>query len=410
MLSRRVVVTGYGAVSPFGLGVDVLWDALISGTSAVVKDSVRLREAGIRSHLCAMVGDLPSKEIPRQFRRTMSRMSQYAYLAAKEALEMADMSESLLRGGRMGIVLGSTIGSVDGLEEFFRSYIATGQVDAVKSTLFFKVMNHSAASNLAQVLGTTGPLLAPSAACATGCQALGTGALLVASGQVDAVLCGGTDEHHPLTTATFDIMNAASIVYNDSPKKSPRPFDTARDGVVCSEGSGVIILEALECAEERGAPILAEFRGYGTNHDPGHIAHPSRESIASCMGLALRSAGLEPDEVDYINAHATGTIQGDIAEGLAIEDVFGTQTPVSALKGAFGHAMAASGCLESIACLKMLQEGVILPTRNLEDPDTTCGNILHIRKTIRKAIATVVKNNFALGGVNAVAVFRSIFK
>lgn len=408
MLSRRVVITGFGAVSPFGLGVDAFWDALAAGSSAVGVDAGRLGEAGIRSRLCAVVGELPFKEIPRQFRRTMSRMSQYAYFAAREALEMAGMPEHLVRDGRMGIVLGSTIGSVEGLEEFFRPYIATGQLDAVKSTLFFKVMNHSAASNLAQVLGITGPLIAPSAACATGCQALGTGALLIASGLADTVLCGGTDEHHPLTTATFDIMNAASTGYNDRPQQSPRPFDKARDGVVCSEGSGIIILEALECAVRRGAPIVAECIGYGTNHDPGHIAHPSRKSIANCMRLALQQAGCAPEDVDYVNAHATGTPQGDSAEGLAIEDVFGSQTPVSALKGSFGHAMAASGCLEAIACLKMLKEGVLLPTRNLDDPDPSCGNIFHIQGAIHTSVATVMKNNFALGGVNAVTVFRSI--
>lgn len=407
MLKRRVVVTGYGAVSPFGLGVRALWDGLVSGRSVVVADEHGLGEVGIRSRLCARVDDFPSREIPRQYRRTMSRMSQYAYLAAREALDISRLPESLLRGGRTGIVLGSTIGSVDGLEEFFRPFITTGRVDAVKSTLFFKVMNHSAASNLAQALGTTGPLLAPSAACATGCQALGMAAMLVVSDQADVVLCGGTDEHHPLTTATFDIMNAASTLYNNFPAKSPRPFDCARDGVVCSEGSGVLVLETLESAEQRGAPILAEFKGYGSNLDPGHIAHPSRESIAKCLRLALRCADMGPEEVDYVNAHATGTIQGDAAEGLAIEDVFGSRTPVSSLKGYFGHAMAASGSLESIVCLGMLQEGLLLPTRNLDDPDPSCGAIEHVRQVIHKPITTTVKNNFALGGVNAVAVFRS---
>jgi len=403
-----VVITGYGAVSPYGLGVRALWNGLVSNRSAVTALSGPLEETGLRSRLCAVVPELPSGEIPRQFRRTMSRMSQYAYLAAREALGMSGLPEDVLRGERTGIVLGSTIGSVDGLEEFFRPYITTGRMDAVKSTLFFKVMNHSASSNLALALGMTGPLIAPSAACATGCQALGIGAMLVASGQADAVLCGGADEYHPLTTATFDIMNAASTAYNDSPARSPRPFDSARDGVVCSEGGGVIVLEALECARRRNVPVLAELKGYGTNVDPGHIAHPSRESIASCLRLALKNAGIAPEDVSYINAHATGTPQGDRAEGLAIEDVFGAGVPVSALKGYFGHAMAAAGSLETIACLEMMRQKTLLPTRNLEDPDPACGAIGHIRRMTEGVVPTVVKNNFALGGVNAVIVLRSI--
>ena len=407
MLKGRVVVTGYGAVSPYGLGVQTYWDGLIAGHSVVLTDSKQLSTLKVRSHLCARVQDFPSKDIPRQHRRTMSRMSQYAYWAAREALEVAQLPEDLLHNGRTGVVIGSTTGSVDGLEEFFRNYITTESLDTVKSTLFFKVMNHSAACNLAQALGTTGPLLAPSAACATGCQALGMAAMLVASGQMDVAICGGTDEYHPLTTATFDIMNASSTIYNDNPTKSPRPFDSARDGVVCSEGSGILVLESLEHATNRGASIIAELVGYGTNLDSGHIAHPSRECIGKCIRLALQCADIEPDAVDYINAHATGTIQGDAAEGLALEDVFGSGTPVSSLKGYFGHAMAASGSLEAIACLKMLHDGLIIPTRNLDAPDPSCGNIQHVQQLLRKPIATAIKNNFALGGVNAVLVFRS---
>ena len=408
MLSRRVVVTGYGAVSPYGLGVRALWDGLAQNRGAVAAAPGSSEDTGLRSRLRAVVPDLPSKEIPRHYRRTMSRMSQYAYLAAREAILMSGLPEDAVRGPRTAIVLGSTVGSVDALEEFFRPYVTTGRMDAVKSTVFFKVMNHSAASNLALALGATGPLIAASAACATGCQAQGIGAMLVASGVADVALCGGADEYHPLTTATFDIMNAASIAYNDAPGSSPRPFDAARDGVVCSEGGGVLVLEALECAERRNAPVYAEFKGYGTNVDPGHIAHPSRESIAACMRLALENAGVAPRDVSCVNAHATATAQGDTAEGLAIEDVFGQDTPVGALKGYFGHAMAAAGSLETIACLEMMRRGVLLPTRNLEDPDPACGAINHIRRVMQGAVSTVVKNNFALGGVNAVIVLRSI--
>jgi 3-oxoacyl-[acyl-carrier-protein] synthase II len=383
---------------------------MLAGKSAVAGEPDMEAALGIRGGLCARVPDIPAREIPRQFRRTMSRMSQFAWLAAREALDMAGLPDETLRGGRVGVVAGSTIGSVDGLEEFFRPYIATGKVDVVKSTLFFKVMNHSAAANLAQAFGVTGPLVAPSAACATGCQALGIAAMLIDTGRADAVLCGGTDEHHALTTATFDIMNAASTSYNDQPGKSPRPFDANRDGVVCSEGAGMLLLESMDAALARGVAVLAEFKGYGANLDTAHIAHPSRESIAACMRLALADAGVGAHEVDYVNAHATGTLQGDEAEGQAIADVFGSNVPVSALKGYFGHAMAASGSLEAIASVRMISEGLVIPTRNLDTPDPTCGHIAHVTSTMKKSVNVAVKNNFALGGVNAVAVLGRFYE
>lgn len=408
MLKHRVVVTGMGSVSPFGIGVEALWEGFIQNRSAVTAMPADASPAGVRSLLCGLVGNIPSASIPRTIRRTMSRMSQYAYLAAREALEMAQASETLVTGGRMGVVAGSTIGSVDGLEEFFGPYLGSKSVEAVKSTLFFKVMNHSAAANLVQALGVTGPVIAPSAACATGCQSIGLAAQMVSAGLIQAALCGGTDEYHSLTTATFDIMNAASTAYNDDPTLSPRPFDKNRDGVVCAEGCGMVILESLESARNRNAPLFAEVLGFASNADSSHIANPGSASIEQCMRMALADAGIEPHQVDAVNAHATGTHQGDAAEGQAIASVFGQDVPVNSLKGHLGHTMAASGSLESIASILSMRAGLVLPTRNLCSPDPACGKIQHVITPIHKELKIMVKNSFALGGINAVLVLGKV--
>ena len=229
---------------------------------------------------------------------------------------------------------------------------------------------------------------------------------MIGLGKQDYMLCGGADEFHPLTSGTFDIMNAASLAFNDAPSSTPRPFDRDRDGIVCGEGSGILLLESLESALGRGAEILAEITGFATNSDPGSIANPNAACIADCMRLALADAGLEPCQVDYVNAHATATEQGDIAECTAIAGVFGSQTPTSSLKGHLGHAMAASGTLELAACIEMIRRGVLVPTLNLDNVDPLCAKVLHPKGVGRLRVDTVVKNNFALGGVNSSIILR----
>lgn len=276
----------------------------------------------------------------------------------------------------------------------------------MKSTVFFKIMNHSCAANVSQVLGITGRILSPSAACSTGCQAIGYGYEMIAFGKQDFMLCGGADEFHVLTAATFDIMNAASVNFNDRPHQTPRPFDRDRDGVVCAEGSGILLLESLDSARNRGAQILAEVIGFATVSDPSNIANPDAASIERCMRLALEDAGVAAKEIDYVNAHATATEQGDIAESEAIYKLFGDNPPVSSFKGHLGHAMAASGALEMVAVVGMLKRTCLIPTLNLENIDPKCNQIKHVRNLTDAALKTVVKNNFALGGVNSSLVLR----
>ena len=406
MLLRRVVITGVGVVSPFGRGIESLMSGLTAGKSGVVVHPPLSGITGMRTRVAALATGVDPMEIPRKFRRSMSSMSVFATLAAKDAVAMAGVAGETVTGGRLGVAVGSTTGSPQTLEEFFRDFGADNSLERMKSTLFFHIMNHSCASNVAQALGVTGRILAPAAACSTSSHAIGYAAEMIGLGKQDFMICGGADEFHPLTSGTFDIINAASIAYNDAPTSTPRPFDRDRDGIVCGEGSGMLLLESLDSALARGAQILAEITGFATNSDPGSIANPDAACISECMRLALADAEVAPEEVDYVNAHATATEQGDIAECSAIAGLFGSQTPVSSLKGHLGHTMAASGAIELAACVEMIRQGVLIPTLNLENVDPLCAGVLHQPEVQWRPVGVVVKNNFALGGVNSTIILR----
>jgi 3-oxoacyl-[acyl-carrier-protein] synthase II len=332
-------------------------------------------------------------------------MSVYALLACREALAQSGLSAQR-SDGRLGVVLGSTVSSTDTLESFFKDYLSGHSMEGIRSTTFFQIMNHTCAFNVAQALGIEGRILAPAAACTTGSQAVGLGYETIAMGKQDAMLCGGSDEFHPLTVASFDLINAASFLYNDQPDKTPRPFDRDRDGIVCAEGCGILLLESLESAQQRGARILGEIGGFATVSDPSNIADPSPDSMERCMMQALSDAHMQPEDVDYVNAHATATIQGDIAESEAIHRIFGHEIPVSSLKGHLGHTMAASGSLEMIATIDMMNHDRVIPTLNLENVDELCDKVRHIRTAENLSVHTAIKNNFALGGVNSSVILR----
>ncbi len=406
MRLKRVVITGLGAVSPFGRGAGRLFEALCAGESGIrcVPDLADV--GGLGPRIAGLVPDVDPKEIPRKNRRSMSRMSIYALLAAREALAQAGVDEDIVTGGRLGLAVGSTVGSVDTMEEFFGLYLQSRSIENIKSMLFFRIMGHSCAANVAQALGIAGRTLAPSAACSTGCQAVGLGYECIALGSQDMMLCGGADEFHPLTPSTFDIMQAASVGFNNAPQCTPRPFDAQRDGIVCSEGAGVLLLESLDSALARDAKILAEVIGFASTSDASSIASPDPEPVRRCMEAALANAGIPASAVSYVNAHATGTPQGDEAESRAIADLFGAYVPVSSLKGHLGHTMAASGALELVACVDMLRSGKVVPTRNLQKPGAECAGILLPLTLEDRELTTILKNNFALGGVNCSVAIR----
>jgi 3-oxoacyl-[acyl-carrier-protein] synthase II len=272
--------------------------------------------------------------------------------------------------------------------------------------MFFQCLPNTAAINVAQFLGLRGIVVAPSAACSSALQAIGAGFDLIRLGRQDVALCGGAEELHETVTGSFDMLLATSIAYNDEPERTPRPFDAARDGLVCGEGSGILVLEERDHARRRGARILAEVCGYHTCTSGMHMSESNRGSIVRCIGEALRDAEADATQVDYVNAHATGTRQGDIEEAAALREVFADRVPVSSLKGHLGHTLGASGAIELAACLAMMERGVVMPTRNLERPAPECEGLWHVVRPEPRRLDLVLKNSFAFGGINACLVLR----
>lgn len=403
---NRVVITGRGSVSPYGLGVKTLIDNCWAGQSGVrAMDEWRMIK-GLGSYIAAPVPFFDVKKyLPRVARRTMGDMAVYATLASREAVQDAKFSDELLAANDIGIAMGSTTGSPAEYDRLYREFLHGQSIDSIKSGMFFKIMGHSCAANVMYTLGIRGEQWAPTSACTSSAQAIGLGYLLIRQGRQRAVICGGADEVHHSVTMIFDIIRAASHD-NDNPACTPRPFDSSRDGVVCGGGSGVLILESLDSALSRGAHIYGEITGFGHAGDPGHIANPSAGAMAGVMGAALQEAELSVKDVDYINAHATGTEQGDIAEANAISSMAASNVPVSSLKGHLGHTLGASGAMESILVLEMMQRGELLPTLNLEQVDPECGDINLINNSMTCPVKTVLKNNFALGGVNVAIVYQ----
>ena len=399
MSRERVVITGVGAVSPFGVGADRLWHSLLLGECGIVDMPARETIKGLEAAVAGLVPGVDPKSVPRVYRRSMSRMGIYAYLAALEALSgMPDYPTD------MGLAVGGTMGSPDTMVDFFREYLGQNGLGTVRATTFFKFMGHGVASSLALALGLTGRVIAPSAACAAGVVAVGEAYESIAHGRQSVVLCGGAEEFNVLTAATFDHIQAAS--HNRDPRSASRPFDMGRDGVVCSEGAGFLLVENRERAVARGATIWAEIVGYASNCSPRNLVYPDQRAIYDCMARCLDDADVKPDGIGAVNAHATATVEGDRAEGRAIADLLGRGVPVCSLKGQLGHTMAASGSLELIACLHMMREGVVLPNHNLDTADPECGGIRLPVEAVSGSVDVVLKNGCALGGINASLLLR----
>lgn len=399
---KRVVITGAGSVSPYGAGAGLLIDNMLAGKSSVKFNEELAQNPDILSHVSSTVPEIDFSYIPRHFRRSMSKMSLYAAAATKEALTSAGY-ETVPE--ETSLFLGSTISSMETWVNFADKY-KNKELDSVKTTVVFQVMNHSPLANIAQAYDIKGPGFGNSSACATGLINVGLGYLAVVNGLSDKALCGGTDEYHPIMTACFSIMNAASNQYNDKPEQASRPFDAGRCGIVCSEGCGMLFIESLESALKRNANIYAEIIGFGTNTETKSISHPSSQCITECMNLALKNAAVHPEDIDFINAHATGTIAGDIEESKAIEAVFGGNKPVNSLKGHIGHTMAASGSLELMATIDMMNRNEFAATLNLTDIDPQCAGVRHLQKNEKLNVNTFMKNSFALGGTNCSLIIR----
>ncbi len=379
-----------------------------AGRSAVRAMEGWEQYSGLRSLVGAPVTMQDEKLIPRQKRRSMGRMSIFAAQAADEAIADSGFKLADEDPWRVGCVIGSTMGSAKSINDAFELMLPDKDLSKLNSTMFFHCMSHTAAVNTAQYLGLNGTIMAPAAACASALHAIGTGYDLIRLGRQDVLLCGGAEELHPTVTGSFDILYATSTKYNDRPHMTPRPFDKDRDGLVCGEGSGLLVLEEYEHAVKRKARIYAEITGYCTTANGLHVSQSNKASMVACMHRALDEAGLKPSDIDYISAHATATIQGDQEEAEAVRDLFGASVPVSSLKGYIGHTLGASGAIELAASLKMMERNVIYPTLNLEAVSPECDGIRHVMQPLKQPVKTVLKNGFAFGGINAALVYRQI--
>ncbi len=396
---RRVVITGMGMVTPLGNDPAQAFQEVLDGRSGVVRIPAFDHVGDLGARIAAPVRDFEPERIPRKHRRSMARMAQYAAAATADALRTAAFPMETLAGGRVAVVAGSTTGSPEAMEEFWREFLGSNSIRAIPSTSFLRVMSHTVASHIALAYGVTGSVVSPCCACAASNQAVGLGADLIRVGRADAVIAGGADELTVLGPATFDVVRAGCRGHEDAPHTRPAPFDSSRDGVVCAEGAAIVILEDLEKARARGAPILAEVLGYGESCDATHMSSPEADGMVMAIERALVDAGLTAADIDYVCAHATGTTVGDAAEAEATFRVFGGDVPVSSLKGHLGHMLAACGTTELILCIEAMRRSVVPQTLNLSDPDVA--RILLPKVPLERRIRRIVSNNFAFGGINA---------
>ncbi len=401
---NRVVITGLGIISPIGNSEKEVWQALTHNRSGIVPMPEWKEVRDLKVRLAGKCQGYNIKRILRKDRRTMGPMTIMAGLCTLDALDQAGLAKEDICSGTTGVSMGSTTGSGGVLQGLFDDLSETGGISRLEGTAFMKVMNHSVAANLGAMLGTSGRVISPCAACATSTQAIGMGFEAVRSGLQEVMICGGADELHLSTAGVFDVLNAASR--QESAEKTPRPFDRDRDGLVVAEGAGAVILENLDHALARGARVLAEVTGFHTCCDGSHMTSPQDKGMLACMKGAMACAGCRLEQIDYINAHATGTQLGDAAEARAIAMLGRHEIPVSATKGFTGHTLAASGVMETIFCLKMMEHNTLIPTKNLTSVADECKGIIHVQEPVNKELNLVMTSNFAFGGINATLILK----
>ena len=408
---RRVVITGMGVISPLGNSVDELWRRALDGESGITE----LTAIDPTNYPCKVAGQVhdfdPEQWMDRKTARRMARFSQFAIAAGKQALEDAALDLDAEDRMRVGTVLGNGGGSVPDTDKAMRTLLGRGGMK-VDPLYVAKMLSNMAAGNLTIQLGLNGYTNTVTTACAAATQAIGDASEVIRRGAADVMFAGGSEAGiSELGLAGFCSMRALTTSYNDRPEASSRPFDRDRDGFAPSEGAGVVVLESLEHAQERGAQPMAEVLGYGVTADAAYLVAPPEEGegAARAMQLALADAGVAPEEIDYISAHATATEVGDIAETKAIRSVFGEQAykiPVSAFKSQVGHLLGAAGGVEAVAAVQTLRTGQIAPTINLENADENC-DLDYVPVEARRAeVRTLLKNSFGFGGQNAVLVLR----
>jgi 3-oxoacyl-[acyl-carrier-protein] synthase II len=407
-MERRVVVTGYGVVSPLGNNVDELWTNIKAGKSGIKKiESDEFNH--INTQIAGFITDFDAKQyFDKKELGKYDRFVQYAVAAAQQALEQTNLNFQNLNMERFGVYIGSGIGGINTILDNHKALMEKGPRKV--SPFMVPMMISNMASGIISIkTGFKGPSFSPVSACATGNQAIGEAFLNIRHGYSDGILAGGAEAPiNPLAFAGFSRMRAMST-FNDFPDKASRPFDSGRDGFVMSEGAGILFLEEYEHARSRGAEILGEIVGYGSTTDAFHITSPDYHGAAKAMTLALEMGNISLKEVDYINAHGTSTPEGDKSETNAIKHVFGAHAyslKVSSTKSMTGHLFGAAGGVEAIITVKSVMEDIVPPTINYETPDPDCDLDYVPNDAVNQKIHFALSNGFGFGGHNAVLAFK----
>lgn len=416
---HRVVVTGYGAVTPLGLTASESWQKALSGQSGIAPITrfpvinAEKPEFSFDVHFAGEVKNFPAdKYIEKKEQKKMDLFIQYAVAAASMAIESSGLKISPENETRGGVYVGVGIGGLGGIEEQHTKLMSRGP-SRISPFFIPSVITNLASGQISIQFGLKGPNFSITSACATGGHSIGEAARAIQLGACDYVLAGGSESTIvPLALSGFAAMKALST-RNDSPTTASRPFDKDRDGFVLGEGSAVLMLESLEHAKKRGANIICELLGYGASSDAFHMSAPEPTGAGAtlAMKLALKDAGLNSEQVDYINAHGTSTPLGDVIETKAIKSAFGHHSKklmVSSTKSMTGHTLGAAGAIESLFCVLALRDQVVPPTINLENPDSEC-DLDYVPKSAReKKIQYVLNNTFGFGGTNASLLFGKI--
>ncbi|MET0151837.1 MAG: beta-ketoacyl-ACP synthase II [Candidatus Binatia bacterium] len=407
---RRVVVTGLGLVTPLGTGVEKNWDALVRGQSGVGVIT-RFDASAFPTRIAGEVRDFRAEDfIEKKEIKKMDLFIQYTMAAADMAVASSGLKIDDANAARVGVIVGVGLGGLPTIEEYHGLFLESG-LKRISPFMIPKLIANLAPGQVAIKHGAKGINYTPTSACSSGAHAVGEAMRMIRHGYQDVVICGGAEAAiSPTGVGGFVAMRALST-RNDAPERASRPFDKGRDGFVIGEGAGVLILEELEMARRRGAPILAEVVGYGTNGDAFHITQPSPEGVgaAACMALCLADAGISPDAVQYINAHGTSTEYNDANETKAIKRVFGeyaARLPVSSTKSMTGHLLGGAGGVEAAYTVLALERGVIPPTINYEERDPDC-DLDYVPNVARRApIDLALSNSYGFGGTNVSLAFR----
>ena len=401
---NRVVITGIGAWSCLGKNIEEVKHSLFTGKSGIGFSQER-KDLGYRSALTGIIERPVLKALlDRRQRISLGEPAEFAYMATIEALKNANMDLDWIEKNEVGIIYGN-----DSVAE--STIVANDIMRAKKDTTLigsgatFQCMNSTVTMNLSTIFKLKGINFTLAAACASGSHSIGMAYLLIKTGLQNQVICGGAQEVNPFTFGSFDGLSAFSIREND-PTKASRPFDRDRDGLVPSGGAATVILESLESAQKRGANILAEVIGYGFSSNGEHISNSSVDGQTRSLKMALKQANVVPDEIDYINAHATSTTGGDAVEAQAIYEVFGSKTPVSSTKSLTGHECWMAGASEIVYSTIMMQNDFIAPNINFENPDEHSAKINIIAETKQTPLNTVLSNSFGFGGTNSTLIIR----